>query len=91
MSFHDLMIAVKSGNEKQVEEIIDLGCDPNQDTPSLVPLHWSVIWGYRKIAQLLLDAGADINKKDDRYGRTKSLIFHSLQTKSNDAFVKMDV
>ena len=43
MSFHDLMIAVKSGNEKQAEEILDLGCDPNQDTPSLVPLHWSVI------------------------------------------------
>ena len=25
MSFYDLMIAVKSGNEKQVEEILDLG------------------------------------------------------------------
>lgn len=70
MSIYDLIIAVKSGNTKQVEEILDLGCDPNQDTPSYPPLHWSVIWGYRKIAQLLLDAGADINKKDDRCGRT---------------------
>ena len=60
----NLIDAVKSNNINRVEILLKQGVSPNGDNPkNYPPFHWACIWGYVKIAKLLVNAGADINLK----------------------------
>ena len=64
MSINLLIEAVK---EKDIEiiEILLKKVDVNaKDYKDRTPLHWAAIRGYKDVAELLIDKGADVNAKD---------------------------
>ncbi|MGC8743255.1 MAG: ankyrin repeat domain-containing protein [Verrucomicrobiia bacterium] len=59
--------AVKANNLKQLQTI--LKADPDsvnaKDALQLTPLHWAADYGYLKIAEFLIENGANVNAKTD--------------------------
>jgi ankyrin repeat protein len=67
----NLIEAVKSNNINRVEILLKQGVDPNGiDKKIYPPFHWACIWGYIKIAKLLVNAGVDLNLKFRISGKT---------------------
>ena len=67
-----LFDAVRSGDRERVKHI--LKSDPDsvraRDAGGATPLHHAAERGDREIANLLIDAGADINARDGKFGAT---------------------
>ena len=55
--------AIQSNDVTTVHRILDSGADVNISSNNFTPLHASVYWGRRDIAELLLNKGADVNAK----------------------------
>ena len=59
---------VKQGDVEKVRKLIE--ADPAlvyaKDERGLTMLHWAALLGRKKVAELLLDKGADVNSKDER-------------------------
>jgi ankyrin repeat protein len=68
----DLFAAIKSGDVGRVREL--LTSDPAlvrvKDKDGATALHYATLNGYREIVGLLLENGAHINTRDDRFGAT---------------------
>ena len=68
----DLIAAVRARDRSQVKEI--LGRRPesvaSRDADGATALHYATEAGDRETVRLLLDAGADINARDSRFGAT---------------------
>jgi ankyrin repeat protein len=68
----DLFSAVKSANVTHVREL--LAADPSvagaRDNEGATALHYATLDGHREIVELLLQNGADINARDERFGAT---------------------
>jgi hypothetical protein len=68
----DLFLAVASGNGERVREL--LASDPSaaqmKDGEGATPLHYAALNGHRTIVQALLEQGADVNARDERFGAT---------------------
>jgi hypothetical protein len=68
----DLFAAVRAGDLERVAQI--LGPHPDaaaaRDADGATPLHYAAESGHREIVRALLDAGADINARDGRFGAT---------------------
>ncbi|MCT4697422.1 MAG: ankyrin repeat domain-containing protein [Candidatus Cardinium sp.] len=62
----DLITAIKKGDRKKVDSCLRQGADPNRpDVYGNLPLHWACFYDRKgPIIQILLDAGAAIDKKD---------------------------
>ena len=60
----DLIIAVKSGNWKNVKKLLDINLDVNcTDRIGWTPLLWATYYGNRNMIKLLINSGADMNYK----------------------------
>ncbi len=65
----DLSYILKWGNDESVEQLIDLGCNPNyKGVGGVTPLYESVRSQNKNIFPKLLKAGADINLANDDGG-----------------------
>jgi ankyrin repeat protein len=64
--------AVKSGDAGRVRELLahDATFANTKDADGATPLHYATLGGHREVVELLLDSGADINARDDRFGAT---------------------
>ena len=60
-----LMTAVREGDGREVQALLDAGADANATTRSYWTVLMGAAWrGYTGIVRILLDAGADINAKN---------------------------
>ncbi|MEW6357125.1 MAG: ankyrin repeat domain-containing protein [Planctomycetota bacterium] len=50
-----------------IELLLTWGADAKfrKKRSALTPLHWAALWGYRDIARVLIDHGADVNARND--------------------------
>ncbi len=68
----ELFLAVVSGNGERVRE--HLNSDPSavraKDDKGATALHYATLNGHRTIARALLEQGADVNARDERFGAT---------------------
>eukprot|EP01084_Bolivina_argentea_P189106 325321_1 len=61
-----LHMAVKEGNNKELQNLINANCDLNiTDNDGETALHWAAEKGYDKISQQLINANCDVNIKDN--------------------------
>lgn len=68
-----LVLCAMQGRERDVKALLNLGADPNfredpkrqTSRPDLTPLHLAAVNGNVGITNLLLDAGAQVDAKDD--------------------------
>ena len=61
ISIHD---AAMTGNIEAVKRDLAAGVDVNaKDKYGWTPLHWAAREGHKKIVELLIDKGADVNEK----------------------------
>jgi ankyrin repeat protein len=63
----EFLKAVKSGNTQKVAEMLqqDRSLIGVRDLDSSTPLHWAAWKGHAEIVQILLDAGADMQAKNE--------------------------
>jgi ankyrin repeat protein len=68
----ELFSAVASGNTERVRELLasDPGSARGKDDEGATALHYAALNGHRKIALALVEQGADINARDERFGAT---------------------
>lgn len=68
----DLFAAVRAGHQEEVREILKRHSDAvaARDADGATALHYATERGDREIVRILLDAGADINARDARFGAT---------------------
>ena len=68
----DLFAAVRSGDTGRVRELLvsDPALARVKDEAGATALHYATLNGYREIVGLLLEHGADINTRDDRFNAT---------------------
>lgn len=59
-----------SGNYDAVKAMIENGANVNKKSAGLTPLMFAARYNKPKIAQLLIDKGANLNEKSDRGGFT---------------------
>jgi hypothetical protein len=68
----EIIAAVEAGDAARVREL--LASDPAlaraKDGDGATALHYATIHGHREIVGLLLENGADINARDERFGAT---------------------
>ena len=68
----ELFLAVVSGDGDRVREL--LGSDPSaavvKDDEGATALHYATLIGHRTIARALMEQGADVNARDERFGAT---------------------
>lgn len=57
----DLAVAAKSGDVRRLKRLLADGAKPNARTWDITPLSWAVLAGQTTTAELLLEAGADVN------------------------------
>lgn len=57
--------AVQLGKARAVETLIQLGVNINRRHATATLLHWVTFFGQKKVAKLLIGAGAKINAEDD--------------------------
>jgi ankyrin repeat protein len=68
---HAAPLIAAVGAPEAVRLLLSLGADPNaKDKDGVPPLHWAVHSGPAESAQALIDAGADANFREPRYGAT---------------------
>lgn len=62
----ELIDAIQEGNEPAVQKCLLQGINPNEveDWANVTPLHFAVLYGHRKIVELLLFWGADGRSRD---------------------------
>lgn len=63
-----LHLAVFSNNKEIVQLLLDNGADKNikaNDQPGGTPLQWAAFWGIRGMTEFMVNAGAEINAKDN--------------------------
>ena len=63
----DIWTAAADGNIEAVRKHLAAGVDVNAKTDDQIsgtPLHLVAILGHKEVAELLVDAGADVNAKD---------------------------
>ena len=65
-----MLEGIRDNDLKKVAWALNLGLDINTLLDGFTPLHLAVIWNRIEIAKLLIDSGADVMAKEDRYGRT---------------------
>lgn len=65
-----LALAVKCGNKESISYLLEKGADINQLSGGMAPIHWAVHSFKPDIAALLLDRGADVNRRVDYSGDT---------------------
>ena len=68
----ELMEAVKQGDLQRVKTMLD---EKGQlvhikDSTGATALHYATLHGHRRVAELLIDRGADINSMDGQFGAT---------------------
>jgi ankyrin repeat protein len=70
-----LLEAVRSGNLSQVKTLLKYGANITCYDPEFggSPLHWACAEGHTKVAELLMDRGANINALN-KEGRTPLII-----------------
>ena len=67
----DIWEAAEYGNIETIKHHLANGTDVNvQDFDGWTPLHWAAMEGHKKIAELLIANGADVNMKSSSLGRT---------------------
>jgi ankyrin repeat protein len=68
----DLMAAVKRGDLDGVKGILDADhrLANLRDATGATPLHYAAMNGHRRIVELLVERGADINSTDGNFGAT---------------------
>jgi len=68
----ELFSAVASGNAGRVRELLakDPGAARVKDDDGATALHYATLNGHREIAEVLLQSGADVNARDDRFNAT---------------------
>ena len=68
----EFFAAVKSGDTARVGEILtaEPALAAAKDDAGATALHYATERGHREIVKLLLEAGADINARDDEFGAT---------------------
>jgi ankyrin repeat protein len=68
----ELMNAIKLGDVDQVRRILDANTElvHARDELGATPLHYAAFDGQQEIAELLLDRGADINSRDNKFCAT---------------------
>ncbi|HYS54602.1 MAG TPA: ankyrin repeat domain-containing protein [Thermoanaerobaculia bacterium] len=68
----DLVVAVRAGNHQEVGEILKRHPESarERDSTGATALHYATESGDRVIAATLLDAGADINARDQQFSAT---------------------
>ena len=79
----ELCEAVKKNDATLVRACVDRGCDVDApDSSGATPLYFAVTRGYGEIAEILIDAGADVNKEVTFVGPLSttgySLVAHAL-------------
>jgi ankyrin repeat protein len=64
--------AIQQGQVDRVRKILDAdaGLVNQRDESGATPLHYATLAGQRKVVQLLLERGANINSTDGRFGAT---------------------
>ena len=68
MSINLLTQAVKEKDLETIELLIKKGVDVNsKDKSGYTPLHWAAEYGHKKIVELFLDNGSDVNTTADGY------------------------
>ena len=67
-----VFLAVASGNGERVQELLasDPGAVRARDGEGATALHYATLNGHRTIALALLEQGADVNARDERFGAT---------------------
>ena len=56
--------AVLRADAEEVARLLKAGADPNAaDSSGMTPLIWAVYGGYAEIAELLCEAGADVERR----------------------------
>jgi hypothetical protein len=67
-----LIDAVQRGQVDRVREVLDIdgALVDQRDESGATPLHYAALNGQRKVVQLLLERGANINSADGRFGAT---------------------
>jgi ankyrin repeat protein len=61
----DLYEAVEQNDFDEVKRLLDLGASPNTDDDGWTVLMLACAEGYKEIAELLIDRGAEVNAKDE--------------------------
>ena len=60
----DIWEAVRVGNIEAVKQHLAAGADVNAKINLGTPLHYAALDGYKEVAELLIDKGADVNAKN---------------------------
>jgi ankyrin repeat protein len=81
----NLVAAVKAGDDADVERLLEAGADPDVvDSNENAMLAVAAMTGRLEIAQLLLDAGADVNGTRNYDNQTASALYSAVSFQHND-------
>ena len=58
--------AIMKGDLETVQKMIELGEDVNQKSLGMTPLHFAARYNKAEIVEVLIESGADVNKRCDR-------------------------